>query len=42
MDGKRHHGWGKGQNMQYRKSKMGEDISILGYGCMRLPEKEMP
>ncbi len=39
MDGKRHHGWGKGQNMQYRKSKMGEDISILGYGCMRFTRK---
>ena len=25
--------------MQYRKNKKGEDISILGYGCMRFSTK---
>ncbi|MCQ2552726.1 MAG: aldo/keto reductase [Clostridia bacterium] len=25
--------------MQYRKSRSGEDISILGFGCMRFPRK---
>jgi len=26
--------------MQYRKDRYGNDLSILGYGCMRLPRKE--
>ena len=25
--------------MQYRKNKTGEDISLLGYGCMRFTRK---
>ena len=25
--------------MQYRKDKKGEDISLLGYGCMRFARK---
>lgn len=27
------------KNMQYRKNKKGEDISLLGYGCMRFSTK---
>ena len=26
-------------NMQYRKDKHGEELSILGYGCMRFSRK---
>ena len=25
--------------MQYRKDKYGNDLSVLGYGCMRFPQK---
>ena len=25
--------------MKYRKDKYGNDLSILGYGCMRFPRK---
>ena len=25
--------------MQYRKNKHGEDVSLLGYGCMRFSTK---
>ena len=25
--------------MQYRKDKYGRDLSVLGFGCMRLPEE---
>ena len=25
--------------MKYRKDKYGNDLSILGYGCMRFPKK---
>lgn len=30
---------GGGERMQYRKDKYGNDISILGYGCMRFTKK---
>ena len=26
--------------MQYRKDKYGNDLSVLGYGCMRFPRKQ--
>ena len=26
--------------MQYRKNRNGDDLSILGYGCMRFTRKE--
>nr|MCR5022926.1 aldo/keto reductase [Lachnospiraceae bacterium] len=25
--------------MQYRQDKHGEDVSMLGFGCMRFPQK---
>ena len=25
--------------MQYRKDKYGNDLSILGFGCLRFPQK---
>ena len=25
--------------MNYRKDKYGNDLSVLGYGCMRFPQK---
>lgn len=28
----------KGVEMQYRKDKYGNDISVLGYGCMRFTQ----
>ena len=29
----------KGDNMKYRSDKYGNQISILGYGCMRFTSK---